>query len=68
MGAWGNLFLGKDFIYSTGEYVCWDQAAGFRGVALVYVLKGYAVCMCCVCLHTCVEAHWEVCWLPESEC
>lgn len=31
VGAWGNLFLGKDFIYSTGEYVCWDQGAGFRG-------------------------------------
>lgn len=68
MGAWGNLFLVKDFIYSTGEYVCWDQAAGFRGVALVCVLKGSAVYMCCVCLHACVEAHWEVCWLPESEC
>lgn len=51
MGAWGNLFLGKDFIYSTGEYVCWDRAAGFRGVALMCVLKRcevymYAVCVC----------------------
>lgn len=50
MGAWGNLFLGKDFIYSTGEYVCWDQAAGFRGVALVYVLRGVQyICVVCVC-------------------
>lgn len=34
VGEWGNLFLGKDFIYSTKEYVSWDQAAGFCGLAL----------------------------------
>lgn len=28
MGAWEKLFLGKDFIYSTGKYVCRASESG----------------------------------------
>lgn len=28
VGAWEKLFLGKDFIYSTGEYVCGAPESG----------------------------------------
>lgn len=45
MGAWEKLFLGKDFIYSTGEYVCRAPEFGFGVVCRRSVQY---VCAACV--------------------
>lgn len=45
MGAWEKLFLGKDFIYSTGKYVCRAPESGSgvcaEGVCSMRVLRVY---------------------------